>query len=278
MKSIASLQAQLLNISKEKGVAFQDQLNMFGSEQFLYRLGVSQFSDKFVFKGGALLTYLINSSRKTRDLDFSAKEVSNQVDDILKVMQSILEIQVNDGLQWKEIIGEPLNHPEMLIAGVRIHCHFLLGKMKGVVHMDVAFGDAVIAIRRALPRIQYKDEPLFPEELSLQVYSPETIFSEKFYIAQKKGAQNTRMKDYYDLFKLCGHQLDKKKLRDDIESTFSNRKLEVLTTLIFDESELVRLETYWGHFLKRDMLGDAPATIKEVIDRVNQYLVDFYDE
>lgn len=75
MKSVASLQAQLLNLSKERNIAFQILLSRFGAEQFLYRLSISKYADKFVFKGGSLLLYLTDSERKTRDLDFSVKEI-----------------------------------------------------------------------------------------------------------------------------------------------------------------------------------------------------------
>ena len=71
---------------------------------------------------------------------FSIKQLSNQVDEITSVIRSILEISVDDGIEWKEIEGSPLNHPEMEQPGVRLGCRFLLGKMKGVVRMDMALG------------------------------------------------------------------------------------------------------------------------------------------
>lgn len=167
MKSVASLQAQLLNLSKERGIAFQTFLSRFGAEQFLYRLSVSEYADKFVFKGGSLLLYLTDSERKTRDLDFSIREISNRVDDVVKVVKSVLSIKVDDGIEWKEVRGEILSHPEMEETGVRLNSNFLLGKMKGAVHMDMAFGDVVDAVKLPLERMKYKGKPFFNEELSL---------------------------------------------------------------------------------------------------------------
>lgn len=210
MKSIASLQARLLNLSRERGTQFQDLLNSLGAEQFLYRLSISPYAENFIFKGGTLLTYLTESSRKTRDLDFSIKDLDGDVNSIIEIIKSVTEIPVDDGLVWTDLSGDVLSHPEMETPGVRAHCHFLLGKMKGAVHLDVARGDRVEAVLASLPRLEYRGEPFFSEELSLQVYSAEAIFAEKIYIAQSKGAQNTRMKDYYDLHRLCDHQLDSK--------------------------------------------------------------------
>jgi predicted nucleotidyltransferase component of viral defense system len=272
MKSVESLQAQILNLSKERNITFQLLLSRFGSEQFLYRLSVSKYSDQFVFKGGSLLLYLTDSERKTRDLDFSIKDISNHVDDVVRVIESVLSIKVDDGIEWQEVVGEVLNHPEMDVSGVRTHCHFLLGKMKGSVHMDMAFGDVVNAIKVPLQRIKYKGKPFFEEELILHVYPLETVFAEKFYIALTKGAQNTRMKDYYDLFKLCDQDLNHAKLKHDIKETFSYRNLEPVYGFDFDNSDFGRLETYWKHFLNREEVKDAPGTIGEVIIKVNTFV------
>ena len=93
--NIASLRARLLNISKEKKIDLQFLLNRLGAEQFLYRLSQSPHAEKFIFKGGSLLTYLIESERKTKDLDFSIREISNQVDETVKIIRSVLDIPVD---------------------------------------------------------------------------------------------------------------------------------------------------------------------------------------
>lgn len=278
MKSVASLQAQLLNLSKERGIAFQVLLSRLGAEQFLYRLSISEYVDKFIFKGGSLLLYLTDSERKTRDLDFSIREIGNQVEDIRRIVESVLSIEVDDGIEWGKVAGELLSHPEMDVTGVRLHCHFLLGKMQGAVHIDVACGDMADTLRLSLQRMKYKGKYFFEEDLSLFVYSLEAIFSEKFHIAVKKGSQNTRMKDYYDLSKLCDQALSCNRLKRNIELTFKNRNLEPSYSLDFDSSEYARLETYWRHFLNRDEVKDAPNTISEVIEKINLFMKTLLNE
>lgn len=88
--NIKSIQAKLLNLSREKGINFQLLLNRLGAEQLLFRLSLSMHSEKFIFKGGSLLTYMIDTVRKTKDLDFSIKQLSYNVGDIVKVIQSVL--------------------------------------------------------------------------------------------------------------------------------------------------------------------------------------------
>ena len=274
--NIASLHARLLNISREKKIELQILFNRLAAEQFLYRLSVSPYADKFIFKGGSLLTYLIESDRKTKDLDFSIKQISNQVDDVVRIIQAVLDIPVDDGIVWSKIAGAPLLHPDMDYPGVRMVCHFLFGKVKGIVRIDMAIGDVVEPIRMPLERLRYRSEPIFGESFSLLVYPPETVFAEKLQIALKKRGQNTRMKDYYDLVKLIEHNLDRKKLKKTIEEVFLNREMPQARNIQFEEADLLRLQTYWEHFLKREKMDAAPARITEVIDKVNAYLKALY--
>lgn len=96
--NIKSLHGRLLNLAREQGIEFQLLLHRLGAEQFLFRLSQSPYKGKFVFKGGSLLSYVIETDRKTRDLDFSIKQLKNQGEELPKVIQAILEIPVDDGI------------------------------------------------------------------------------------------------------------------------------------------------------------------------------------
>src|SRR3989338_5754411 len=131
-KNAESIRAKLLNVAKEDKVIFQDLLHRYGAEQFLARLSSSDFLERFIFKGGSLLTYLIDTKRQTKDLDFSIRQIGNKVEDALTIIRGILEIPMDDGLTWDEPTGTPLNHPEMDYPGVRIKCVFRLGTARGL--------------------------------------------------------------------------------------------------------------------------------------------------
>lgn len=102
------LTCQIIEYCSQEGLEFQLLLNRFGAEQFLARLSQSAFAQKFVFKGGSLLAYLIDTDRKTKDLDFTIKHLSNQVDEITAIIKSVLETPVDDCLEWGEIEGSAL--------------------------------------------------------------------------------------------------------------------------------------------------------------------------
>lgn len=275
--NIKSIQAKLLNLSREKGMDFQLLLNRLGAEQFLFRLSLSAYSEKFIFKGGSLLAYMIDTVRKTKDLDFSIKQFSRDVNDIIRMVQSVLAISVDDGFEWQNVVGEQLNHPEMNSPGVRIACRFLFGHMKGMIRMDIASGDTVVGVEKFLKRIRYKEQILMGEDFSLLTYPPEAIFAEKLQIVLKKHGQNTRMKDYYDLFKLVDYPLEQRQLKKSISETFTNRKMDTTTNIEFGDEYLTRLQLYWDHFLKKERLLEMPAKIADVIDKINIYLEKVYE-
>jgi len=225
-----------------------------------------------------LLTYLIDSDRKTKDLDFSIRELSNEVDEIVTVVRSVLEIPVKDGFNWGGIKGKALNHPAMEQPGVRIVGKYLLGKMRGILRIDMAIGDVVEAIKLPMQRLEYRGKPFFNEPFSLLVYPPETVFAEKLQISINKRERNTRMKDYYDLLRLLDYDLDQGKLKRNIKDVFENRKMATVYQIQFKEVELARLQVYWEHFLKRENMSEAPKEIKEIIVKVNDFLKGLYEE
>lgn len=69
--SAASVRQRLKNLSLEKQRDFGLLLVNYGLERLIYRLSVSGYRDKFVLKGGMLVTlWAINDDRTTRDADF----------------------------------------------------------------------------------------------------------------------------------------------------------------------------------------------------------------
>lgn len=270
--NIPSLHGRLLNIARDQKTDLQLLINRLAGEQFLYRLSLSSYVEKFVLKGGSLLIYLIESDRKTKDLDFTVQQINNHVDDMVTIIRSVLDIAVDDGIKWGKIEGTPLMHPEMPQPGVRIGCHFLLGKMRGMVHMDMAMGEVIEGTAMMFHRMKYRNQPIFGEPFSLLAYPPELVFAEKLQIVVRKKGQNTRMKDYYDLSKLIEYNLDREKLKKAIQDVFNSRKITIPTRIQFHEAEHSRLQTYWEHFLKRDQMERAPKQIQEIIDILNAYL------
>jgi hypothetical protein len=70
----ASIRQRLLNQAKEQDRPFQELLQFFAMERFLYRLSVSAHRDRFVLKGALLLTaWQAPQSRPTVDIDLAGQ-------------------------------------------------------------------------------------------------------------------------------------------------------------------------------------------------------------
>jgi len=90
----ASVKARLKNKAREENRPFNDLLQLYGIERFLYRLSLSDYADQFVLKGALmLLTLDLPSLRPTRDIDLLGY-TENGVSHILKIFQEISSVDV----------------------------------------------------------------------------------------------------------------------------------------------------------------------------------------
>jgi hypothetical protein len=97
----ASVRQRLLNQSRSQGRPFQELLQYFAMERFLYRLSQSPVSDLFVLKGALLLTaWRAPLSRPTIDIDLAAK-TSNELGHIAELVGALCEIVAEpDGIEF----------------------------------------------------------------------------------------------------------------------------------------------------------------------------------
>lgn len=88
-----SVKERLLNISRAEKYSSQLLISRYFQERLLYRLSVSDYKDKFILKGGALL-YAHDGfqARPTLDIDFMAKNVSNDMSNIKKNFFDVYQI------------------------------------------------------------------------------------------------------------------------------------------------------------------------------------------
>lgn len=75
-----SIHDRLLNISRKEQLSFQMILSRYIQERFLYRVSVSEYSSKFLLKGGALLyVFDLFAARPTLDIDLLGIGVKNSL-------------------------------------------------------------------------------------------------------------------------------------------------------------------------------------------------------
>src|SRR5690554_5735453 len=114
--------------------------------------------------------------------------------------------------------------------------------LKKIFTIDVASGDYITP-----EPIDYLYKSYLFEEntIKLKAYNLETIFSEKLESIISRGLNNTRMKDYYDIYLILNKgTINYKTLGDVIINTFENRNtkyskktiMNTLSTIIESES------------------------------------------
>lgn len=220
-----SVRQRLLNLARAEGQAFDVVLVAFGLERLIYRLSVSAHRDRFVLKGGMLVTlWTKDRGRFTRDVDFLSFGAEDE-GTLKTTIAEILAIDADDGLIFDDasLTAAPIRE-DQVYGGMRLKTTAYLEKTRIPITIDVGFGDALGNPDYMLDYGSLLDFP----SASVRAYSPETVIAEKFQAIVALGVINGRMKDYYDLWALPkAVHLDPEDLLASIEKTFERRKTEV---------------------------------------------------
>ncbi|RMG12191.1 MAG: nucleotidyl transferase AbiEii/AbiGii toxin family protein, partial [Deltaproteobacteria bacterium] len=219
----ASVHARLLDRAKAEGRPFNELLQYYAMERFLYRLSRSEHGDRFVLKGALMLQLWGRPvTRATRDIDLLGRGASN-VDYLVDVVRSCLALEVeDDGLRFDP---ECVTGKEIRLAanydGVRIRCKAQLGNACVSLQIDVGFGDVIT------PGAQEIEYPVLLdfEAPRLLGYTPESAIAEKFQAMVVLDMANTRMKDFLDIWMLAReHEFAGDVLADAVAATFRRRQ------------------------------------------------------
>lgn len=272
-----ALKERLKRASADLGIAFNDVWHQLLLERFLVRLSHSPFADRFILKGGQLLAHYIKIDRETKDLDFLVTKIQAEKANIQTALEDILSRDLQDDFIFTLATIGDLPHAHMKYPGFTAKINALIGKMRGVLSIDIGVGDLVDPVEDSIGLLRASDKPIFEDAISLLVYPPETIFAEKIQTAAARGALNSRMKDYHDLVSLISYDrlINKKDLGSQIERTFSHRGTDIkLLPLQFSENDLEQLQKYWSSYLVRQKMRTKalPESIETVIKTINDWL------
>jgi hypothetical protein len=254
------------------GRPFDEVLQYFAMERFLYRLSQTEYADSFVLKGALLFRiWGTPDSRATRDIDFLAY-LDNSPDNLAAIIRDVCAVDsVDDGLGFDPGTVEAQRIKEDAdYEGVRIRFRGQLGNAWVHMQVDVGFGDLVHpdAVEADYPTLLDLPAP------SLRIYPPETVVAEKAEAMVHLGDLNSRMKDFYDIWRMS-QQFDFKDtdLCNAIKGTFGKRETAVIE---FDEliDELLESETLqiqWTAFLSKSAIS-GPETFPEVLVLIGKFL------
>ena len=264
-----SIKSKLKNISKELNTPFNSLLETLFLERILVRIGKSKYADKLIFKGGMCLAQFIKLGRETKDIDFLLTQYDGSIETVKKVFTEVAAIDAGDDFTFSLLSVFELSIEHKKYPGYRISLQGELGQIKNRISIDIGFGDVVTPGYVKVDLMKTKKH-LFEDSVSLKSYPPEYIFSEKYEAILHHGVLNSRMKDYYDCYRIIQESvLNETKLKQALIETTSNRGTKL--TLISGDTEV--FEKMWKNFIKgvkvkKLDLKEIILTINTVIKRI----------
>jgi predicted nucleotidyltransferase component of viral defense system len=270
-----SFKKRLQMIAKERNRTPAEVWQNVIHERFLARLCRSSHRDHFILKGGVLLAKHIDIGRETKDLDFSVRNIESEINQLDRVMNGIVSLDLGDGFTFRDIQTETLEHFHMEYTGARIKMQACLGKARLPLFIDLGFGDLVPIKEEKIMLLASKKGALFEENVHLPCYPIEFIFAEKLETIVFRGRENSRMKDYHDLYSMTRKSvsLNKSEVTQAIDAIFQHRRTPLAIPIRFDAPALSSLQHYWHRYRQTAMVPDQlPTSIDHVIEAINKWL------
>ncbi len=270
----ASVRQRLLNKARASNRPFNELLQHYAMERFLYRLSESEYGDRFVLKGALLLrVWEAPFVRPTMDIDMLGR-TNNAPEALVAIVRAICQEPVeDDGLLFddKSVSGAAITE-DADYAGVRLRFHGKLGTARVKMQVDVGFGD-VITPEPSL--VDYPTLLSFPAP-RLLAYPRESVVAEKFQVMLHRGMLNSRLRDYYDIWLLSrGFSFDGARLAEAIKKTCMNRDTPILERPVGLSTEFA-LETarrmQWRAFLRKSKLEGTPDDLAILVEEIRKFL------
>lgn len=121
IKNRDSLKAKASNLSNKTNIPNKYLIQNFMFEALLKRISKSKYKDKFIIKGGLLLSSIFGVNlRSTMDLDTTIKRLPLDRETITKVINDIINIKIDDNIKL-EIENIRVIREEELYSGFNVN-------------------------------------------------------------------------------------------------------------------------------------------------------------
>ena len=269
-----SVHDRLRNMAKESSRPFNELLQHFAIERFIYRLSKSPHADRFILKGALMLSVWSGPvSRPTMDIDLLGK-IDNSIEEIKAVMRDVCKMDVeDDGMFFNEqTVSAARITEDAEYEGVRVRIKGNLGNARVSLQIDIGFGDVIVP---GPGKVAYPALLEFPSP-ELNGYTMQTTIAEKYQAMVKLGVLNSRMKDFYDIWMLSRtFDFNGEVLAKAIERTFMNRKIDLTNDpVIFDPSfgRDGTKQVQWQGFIRKARLRNVPGDFEDVVAGIKMFL------
>ena len=272
-KNAMQLKAVIKNKSKELNISPQLLLQNYYMECFIDRLSRSEYADRFIIKGGFLISSLVGlDNRSTMDIDTTVKNLSVNESEISKTLSYICSISADDDFTFVFDRVEPIREDDEY-QGLRAFLFADYEAMRGTLTIDITTGDSIYpdVSRRKITRCFDKDA------LDVFSYPLETVLAEKIETIITRGILNTRPRDFYDVYILTKTQgYNAETLRKAIFATAEHRGTKAIMeaetnsrlAVIENSSEL---QSQWAKYQKKFSYA-KDITYQETVNAVKEVI------
>ena len=273
----ASVKQQLLNQAKATKRPFQELLQYYAMERFLYRLSQSQHRERYILKGALMLrawawNHPLSMSRPTMDIDMLAMTANTEDNIQTHTLDIIHTPVVDDGLQFQTSTIKISRITEgASYEGIRVRFVGLIERTQVPMQLDIGFGDKVHPSpqQKELPTILNQPPP------NLLCYPKESAIAEKFQVMVQLGHLNSRMKDFYDIWTLSQQfAFDFDTLQEAIRQTFTERHCELTEPIdAFTDAFIDSQQTMWNAFRRRMKQEQIPEDFRIINQDLQAFLL-----
>lgn len=273
------LKAIIKNLAKEKNISAQLVMQNFMLERLLERISISKYQSNFILKGGFLIAAMVGlDTRATMDMDVTIKNLPVNEETVRDMFEDICRIELNDDVTFSfRSIGEIREGDEY--TGYRVHLTANYPPMAVPLKLDITTGDKIT------PReVKYSFKLLLEDRsISVLAYNLETVLAEKLETVISRGDQNTRPRDYYDVYilrKLQFHNINPQALKQAFIATSQKRgSYEVVLNYkrIMDTVKNSKvMQEQWQAYQKnfeyaKDVdFGDVCDVVVRIMDEMNE--------
>jgi hypothetical protein len=271
-----SVHQKLLTRAKSEGRPFNELLQHYAIERFLYRLGQSEHAEKLLLKGALLLrVWKIPMARPTMDIDVLGRTEGTQ-DALTDILRDCMAAKVDDdGMRYDpgSLTTEAITL-EADYRGWRIRFRASLGNARVAMQVDVGIGDIVY------PSPIWIDYPVLLDQPAphLLAYTPENAIAEKYQSMVELDLPNSRMKDFHDVWTLARNmEFDGQRLSEAIRRTFERRKTKLPAstptafTPEFFEDRTKQIQ--WRAFLSKGLATNEEVPLAQVTNVIWGFLM-----
>ncbi len=279
MNNATQLKAIIKNIAKDKGISAQLVMQNYMLERLLERVSISKYQSNFILKGGMLIASMVGlDTRATMDMDATIKGVIVSEKSVERIFKDLCEIEIADKITFSFIKINKIREGSDYL-GYRVSLIASYPPMSVPLKLDITTGDSITP-----KEISYHFTLLLDNRvIKILAYNIETVLAEKLESIISRGDQNTRPRDFYDVFilhKLHGEKISYKCLSAAIIATANKRKTlniirnhEAILKSIINSNTM---HNYWLNYQKEfnyaknisftDTCNSVSSILNEVIE------------